>query len=199
MPLNSLHSPFSITTHSHPHRAPHFLPTAPRDLVTIGNRPDSSPSLLPEGTVPPPQALLALGPQDNLLQLPRLPSPLQCTLVSSSPSWLLQYSRRQALSPTWVRGYPPLLWAPFPEICPGLKVTGPCTPVPVACFAAPGWDQVAASVSVRSAQLCLPPAPHLTPEAGRGRGPGGSGEGEKEKQQGEGDPVACLLLLSTFR
>lgn len=50
-----------------------------------------------------------------------------------------------------------------------------------------------------SAQLCLPPAPHLTPEAGRGRGPGGSGEGEKEKQQGEGDPVACLLLLSTFR
>lgn len=125
MPLNSLHSPFSITTHSHPHRAPHFLPIAPRDLVTIGNRPDSSPSLLPEGAVPPPQALLALGPQNNLLQLPRLPSLLQCTLVSSSPGWLLQYSRRQALSPTWVRGYPPLLWVPFPEICPGLKVTGP--------------------------------------------------------------------------
>lgn len=77
MPLNSLHSLFSIITHSHPHRAPHFLPIAPRALVTIGNRLDSSPSLFPEGTVPPPQALLALGPQDNLLQLPRLPSPLQ--------------------------------------------------------------------------------------------------------------------------
>lgn len=72
--------------------------------------------------------------------------------------------------------------------------------MPVACLAAPGWDQVAASESVRSAQLSSnpPPVPHLTPGAGRGRGPGGSEEGEREKQQEEGDCVACLLLLSVL-
>lgn len=125
--LDSLDSPFSITTHSHPHRAPHslnFIPMSFRDLVTIGNRPYSTSSQLPEGTGAPPQALLAQGPQDTLLQLPRPPSPLQCTLVPSSP-WLATAVLTQAGSVSDLgQGSLSLPLGPLSRNLLGLRVTG---------------------------------------------------------------------------
>lgn len=69
--------------------------------------------------------------------------------------------------------------------------------MPVACLAAPGWDQVAASESVRSAQLSSAlPAARPPSHTGGGAGAGawrlrGGGKGKAEE---EGDCIACLLL-----